>query len=114
MFIMKNRLIVLFWAVILLCGCEHNGMYKAVFTNTKPAIINMNGVTYSLTEEELKEDLIQREVGKVDRINEVVSYLEEDNPYKNIEGIYSIKDEKVVEKIALKINNKIYVAVVER
>ena len=52
--------------------------------------------------------------GKVTKINAVVSYMEAEDPYKNPNKIYKIKNKNTEEVIAIEVNDKIYKAMYKK
>ena len=98
----------------LLIGCNRNTLSSAEFTNTKPAVIKTNQTTYILTDNILENNEVGRQIGKIDKVYTIVSYLDEDNPYKNLSGIYQIENIKIEEEIAVQINDKLYRAKIKK
>jgi hypothetical protein len=98
---------------IILSGCTSNNLSEAEFTNLTPAEIKMDNSTYLMTDEVLTTNEVEEQIGKVTKILEVVSYSEDQNPYKNPSKIFKVKDESVEKVIAIQVNDKLYIANIE-
>ncbi|WP_391115775.1 hypothetical protein [Psychrobacillus sp. L3] len=95
---------------ILLSGCNTNKLSSAEFTNTTPAVIKIDNFTYLMTDETLSTNEVEEQIGKVTQIHEIVSYSEDQNPYKSPSKIFKVKDKNIEEAIAIQVNNKLYKA----
>jgi hypothetical protein len=95
---------------IILSGCNTNNLSEAEFTNLTPAEIKMDNSTYLMTDEVLTTNEVEEQIGKVTKILEIVSYSEDQNPYKNPNKIFKVKDESVEKAIAIQVNDKLYIA----
>jgi hypothetical protein len=95
---------------IILSGCNSNNLSDAEFTNLTPAEIKMDNSTYLMTDEVLTTNEVEEQIGKVTKILEIVSYSEDQNPYKNPNKIFKVKDESVEKAIAIQVNDKLYIA----
>jgi uncharacterized protein with ATP-grasp and redox domains len=98
----------------LLIVCSANKLKNAGLTNTTPATVTMNDSTYILTDETLTQNEIDKQIGNITKVIEIVSYLESDDPYKNTKKIFKMKDIKVEEAIAVQVNEKLYKAKVQK
>lgn len=94
----------------LFTGCSTSTLKNAEFTNTTPAAVKMNSSSYTLTDKTLSENEIGKQIGQITKINAIVSYIESDDPYKNTEKIFKIKDSKIEDAIAVEVNGKHYIA----
>ena len=106
----KTRVSMLILAFILFSGCSAKKLSGAQFTNTTPAEIKMKNSTYMLTDEILSSNEVKKQIGKITHVNALVSYLEEDNPYKNPSKILEVKNIEIEEAIAVQVNDKLYKA----
>ncbi|MEH7111739.1 hypothetical protein V7124_05065 [Neobacillus niacini] len=98
---------------IILSGCNSNNLSDAEFANLTPAEIRMDNSTYLLTDEVLTTDEVEEQIGKAAKIQEIVSYSEDQNPYKNPSKIFKVKDVSVEKAIAIQVNDKLYIANIE-
>lgn len=108
--LVKKRL--LFIAVLLIAFISimySVSIERAVFINVKPTI-EMGGIEYIITEDMISKEKLGKQIGKVTKVILLVSYLEENNPYKNPNGIYKIKDRNAKDEVALEMNGKFYIA----
>lgn len=110
--IARFRIITLLLLITItqLTGCSGCSVKKASFTNTMPAIIDFNDTTYILTDEVISSEELGKQIGKITKVNAIVSYLEENDPYKNPNKIYKIKDIKSEDSIAVQVNKKFFKA----
>lgn len=106
----KKITIMLILVLILFTGCNSTNILNAEFTNVTPAKIEMNGSTYLLTDEILSTNEVDKQIGKITQVHAIVSYLEDENPYKNPSKIYEVKNMKTEEAIAVEVNNKLYIS----
>lgn len=106
----KAITIGLIFVSILLSGCNTNKLSSAEFTNLTPAVIKIDNLTYLMTDEVLATNEVEEQIGKITRIQEIVSYSEEQNPYKSPSKIFKVKDINIEEAIAIKVNDKLYKA----
>jgi len=95
---------------MLLSGCTTNKLSDAEFTNLTPAKIKIDNFTYLMTDEVLATNEAEEQIGKVTQIQEIVSYPEDQNPYKNPSKIFKVKDISVEKAIAIQVNDKLYIA----
>ncbi|MFF2752990.1 hypothetical protein ACFVR1_04420 [Psychrobacillus sp. NPDC058041] len=108
---MKKAITIgLLFVSILLTGCNANKLSSAEFTNTTPAVIKIDNLTYQMTDEVLSTNEVEEQIGKITRIHEIVSYSEDQNPYKNTSKIFKIKNINVEEAIAIQVNNSLFKA----
>ncbi|CAG9609113.1 hypothetical protein NEOCIP111885_02854 [Pseudoneobacillus rhizosphaerae] len=91
---------------IILSGCNTNNLSDAEFTNLTPAEIKMDNSTYLMTDEVLTTNEVEEQIGKVTKILEIVSYSEDQNPYKNPNKIFKVSDESVEKVIAIQVNEQ--------
>jgi len=105
----KGILVMLVLLIVSILVVLDSSMESAVFINVKPTL-QMNDVEYLVTEDEISKDKIEKQVGRVTQIILLVSYLEENNPYKKPSKIYKIKDKEIEDEVALEMNNKFYIA----
>ncbi|MBD7944386.1 hypothetical protein H9650_09695 [Psychrobacillus sp. Sa2BUA9] len=98
---------------ILLSGCNTNKISNAEFTNTTPAKIKIENLTYLMTDEVLATNEVEVQIGKITRIQEIVSYSEDENPYKSPSKIFKIINTDIEESIAIKVNDMLYKAYME-
>lgn len=103
----------LIFVSILLSGCNTNKLSSAEFTNTTPAVIKIDNLTYLMTDEVLATNEVEEQIGKITRIQEIVSYSEDQNPYKSLNEIFEIKDINIEEAIAINVNDKLYKAYIK-
>lgn len=87
---------------------------NAEFTNVTPAEIKMKDAVYIMTEDIVFENDIDKQIGEVTKVNAIVSYLEINDPYKNPNKIYKIKNKNIEEVIAIQVNDKVYKALVKK
>ncbi|OCA88421.1 hypothetical protein A8F94_24490 [Bacillus sp. FJAT-27225] len=87
-----------------------NKFSSAEFTNLTPAVIKMDNLTYLMTDEVLGTNEVEQQIGKIIRIQEIVSYTEDQNPYKSPSKIFKVKDASIKDAIAIKVNDKLYKA----
>ncbi|WP_316572710.1 hypothetical protein [Neobacillus sp. YIM B06451] len=106
----KAITIGLLFVSILLSGCNMNKLSSAEFTNLTPAIIKIDNLTYLMTDEVIAINEVEEQIGKINRIQEIVSYSEDQNPYKSPSKIFKVKDINIEEAIAIKVNDKLYKA----
>jgi hypothetical protein len=109
----KAITIGLIFVFILLTGCNTNKLSSAEFTNTTPAKIKIDNLTYLMTDEVLDINEVKDQISKITRIQELVSYSKDQNPYKSPSKIFEIKDIDIEEAIAIKVNDKLYKAYIE-
>lgn len=103
--------ILIFSSIGLLKICNvDNELKDATFINAEPSII-LNEIEYTLTNEILDESELEKSpIAKITDIDIIVSYIDEENPYKNPNLIYKIENIDIESKIALEVNDKIYLA----
>ena len=106
----KGITICFIFISIILSGCSSINLSDAEFTNVTPAVIEMDNLTYLMTDIVVTTNEVEEEIGEVTQIYAVVSYPEDRNPYKNPSKIYKIKDISVKEAIAIQVNGKLYIA----
>lgn len=111
---LKKSSLILILILLFLTGCSGDKISDAEFINTTPAKIKMDDSTYTLTDEILSEDEVKDQIGKINKITLIVSYLEEDNPYKNPRKIFEVKNVKIQDAIAIEVNDKFYKAKIEK
>ena len=102
-------ILMTFLFVIILAGCTNEGLKEANFVNVKPSI-SIDGKEYIITKDTVDSNSIEKEFAKITKINEIVSYPDESNPYKNLGKVYTIKGKNSNEEIALEINNKLFLS----
>lgn len=103
----KTTVIIIVLIVLSIFVVNVSSLEKAVFINVKPTI-RMGDIEYLITNDIISSDKLIKQVGKVTQIIELASYM--DNPYKNPSRVYKIKDKKIEEEVALKMNSKFYIA----
>ncbi|MGN7478771.1 hypothetical protein ACTHOQ_13035 [Solibacillus silvestris] len=106
----KAITITLIFVSTILAGCNSSNFSEAIFTNFTPAEIKMDNVTYIMTDEVLTADEVADQIGKVTQIQEIVSYPEDQNPYKNPGKIFNVKNVSAGKTIAIQVNDKLYMA----
>ncbi|MCH7323353.1 hypothetical protein LZ480_15870 [Solibacillus sp. MA9] len=106
----KAITISLIFISIILSGCNSINLSDAEFTNVTPAEIKMDNITYLLTDEVLTTNEVEDQIGKVTQIQVLVSYSEDQNPFKNPSKIFKVKDRSVEKAIAIQVNDKLYLA----
>ncbi|MEI4771873.1 hypothetical protein WAX74_19920 [Psychrobacillus sp. FJAT-51614] len=112
---MKKAIIIgLIFVSILLSGCNTNKLSSAEFTNTTPAKIKIYNLTYLMTDEVLATNVVEKQIGKITQIQAIVSYSEDQNPYKSPSKVFEIKDINIEEAIAIKVNDKLYKAYIKK
>lgn len=108
---MKKAITIgLIFISIILSGCNSNNLSDAEFTNLTPAEIKMDNFAYLMTDEVVTTNDVEEQIGKVTQIQEIVSYSEDQNPYKNPSKIFKVKAISVEEAIAIQVNDKLYIA----
>lgn len=107
---MKKAITILMFVSIVLSGCNTNELRSAEFTNTTPAVIKIDNLIYLMTDEVLVTNEVEEQIGKITQIHAIVSYSEEQNPYKRPSEIFEVKDINIEEAIAIKVNDKLYKA----
>ncbi|SDN26867.1 hypothetical protein SAMN05518871_104129 [Psychrobacillus sp. OK028] len=108
---MKKAITIgLIFVSILLSGCNTNKLSSAEFTNTTPAKIKIDNLTYLMTDEVLATKEVEEQIGKITRIQTIVSYSKDQNPYISPSKIFEIKDINIEEAIAIEVNDKLYKA----
>lgn len=111
---MKRAITIgLFFVSILLSGCHTNKLSNAEFTNLTPAIIKIDNLTYLMTDEVLSNSEVEEQIGKITKIVTIVSYSEDQNPYKSPNKIFKVKNINIEEAIAIQVNNNLYKAYIE-
>jgi hypothetical protein len=95
---------------ILFLGYSTNKLTNAEFTNTPSPMIKMNDATYVMTEEILPADNVEEQIGKITKINTLVSYPPDKDPYENPSRIFKVKDIEIEDAIAIEVNFKLYKA----
>jgi len=105
--------ISLIFVSILLSGCNTNKLSSAEFTNTTPAVIKIDNLTYLMSDEVLTTNEVEEQIGKITQILALVSYSENQNPYQSPSKIFEIKDINIEEAIAIKVNDKLFKAYIE-
>lgn len=109
---MKKAITIgLIFVSILLCNT--NKLSSAEFTNTTPAKIKIDNLSYLMTDEVLATNEVEEQIGKITRIKAIVSYSEDRNPYKSPSKIFEIKDINIEEAIAVKVNDRLYKAYIK-
>ncbi|WP_391209535.1 hypothetical protein [Psychrobacillus sp. L4] len=110
---MKKAITIgLIFVSILLSGCNTNKLSSAEFINNTPAVIKIDNLTYLMTDEVLSTTEVEEQIGKITQIHNIVSYPEDQNPYKNPSKIFKVKDINTEEAIAIQVNNKLYKATI--
>ena len=109
----KAITIGLIYVSLLLSGCNTNKLSSAEFTNTTPAVIKIDNLTYQMSDEVLAIKEVEQQIGKITQVHPIVSYTENQNPYKNPSKIFEIEDINIEEAIAIKVNDKLYKAYIE-
>ena len=113
-FTLKKAITIgLIFVSILLSGCNTNKLSSAEFINLTPAVIKIDSLTYLMTDEVLATDEVEEQIGMITRIQALVSYSENQNPYKSPSEIFEIKEINIEEAIAIKVNDKLYKAYIE-
>lgn len=107
-----RKAIGLLFVVILLAGCNTNKLSSADFTNLTPAVIKINDFTYLMTEEVLSTNEVEEQIAEITQIHTIVSYSEEQNPYKSVDEIFKVKGVTIEEAIAIQVNDKLYKATI--
>lgn len=108
---MKKAITVsLIFFSIFLSGCNTNKLNSAELINLTPAVIKMDNFTYLMTDEVLSTNEIEEQIAKITQIHAIVSYSEDQNPYKSPSKIFRIKDINVEEAIAIQVNDNLYKA----
>jgi uncharacterized lipoprotein NlpE involved in copper resistance len=113
----KRKSIITLLALLTLfslIGCSEKSLKKAEFTNTTPAQIKMNNTVYFMKDVILSADDIDNQIGEITKVNEIVSYLDADNPYKYPNKIFKVKEKDMEQVIGIQVNNIIYEAMVEK
>ncbi|WP_391122403.1 hypothetical protein [Psychrobacillus sp. L3] len=106
---MKKAITIgLIFVSILLSGCNSTKLSSAEFTNTTPAVIKMDNLTYLMTDEVLSTNEVEEQIGKITKIYAIVSYPEDQDPYKSPSKIFKVKDINIEESIAIQVNDKLY------
>src|SRR5690606_36462070 len=98
---------------ILLSGCSMNKLSEAEFTKLTPAVIKIDNLTYLMTDEVLATHETEEQIGEITQIHALVSYSEDQNPYKGLGKIFKVKDVTSEEAIAIKVNDKLYKAIID-
>lgn len=106
----KAITIGLMFVSILLSGCNTNKLSSAEFTNLTPAVITIDNLTYLMTDEVLATNEVEEQIGEITQIQAIVSYSEDQNPYKSPSKIFKVKDINIEEAIAIQVNDKLYKA----
>lgn len=94
---------------VILYGCGSKNMKDAVFTNVKPSV-TIDSREYIVSQNATDKDQIEKQIAVVTKVNNIVSYPDETNPYKNIGKIYKLKNENENNKVAVEINGILYIA----
>ncbi len=110
---LKKVITILMFVSLVLSGCNKNELRSAEFTNTTPAVIKIDNLTYLMTDEVLATNKVEEQIGKITQIHAIVSYSEAQNPYKSPSEIFEVKDINIKEAIAIKVNNKLYKAYIK-
>lgn len=95
---------------IFLIGCNASKLSSAEFTNTTPAVIKMDDFTYSMTDEALSTHEVEEQIGEITKIQVMVSYAEDQDPYKSPGKVFKVKAINIEESIAIQANDKLYKA----
>lgn len=107
---LKKLPVILILGFTFFLGCNITNKLKGEFTNLTPGEVQINEATYLLTDEIISNEDVQEEIGEITQVHEIVSYMENDNPYKNLGKIYKLKDIEMEEGIGVEVNNRIYIA----
>ena len=107
---LKKLSLILILGFTLFLGCNTTNKIKGDFTNITPAEVQIKETTYLLTDEIISNEDVQEEIGAIAQVHEIVSYMENDNPYKNPGKIFKLKDIEIEEGIGVEVNDKIYLA----
>ena len=107
---LKKLSLILILGFTLFLGCNTTNKIKGDFTNITPAEVQIKETTYLLTDEIISNEDVQEEIGAIAQVHEIVSYMENDNPYKNPGKIFKLKDIELEEGIGVEVNDKIYLA----
>nr|WP_106779153.1 hypothetical protein [Lysinibacillus timonensis] len=110
---MNKAITIMMFVSVLLSGCNKNELSSAEFTNTTPAVIKIDNLTYLMTDEILVPNEVEEQIGKITQIHAIVSYSEEQNPYKSPGEIFEVKNINIEEGIAIKVNDKLYKAYIK-
>ncbi|MEK4252108.1 hypothetical protein [Paenibacillus sp. FSL W7-1287] len=98
----------LIFVSMMLSGCNMNKLSSAEFTNLTPGLIKIDNFTYLMNDEVLPTNEVEKQIAKITKIQAVVSYSEDQNPYKNPSEIFKIKDINVEVAIAIQVNDNLY------
>lgn len=112
--------IKIFIFIILLCffallfqkivDYHHIRLNRSIFINTIPAQVTLNNVKYILTDSKVSRIDIEMKITDFESINTIVSYVDDENPYLKVGGVYKIKKINIKEFIAVEINDIYYFA----
>ena len=108
----KNILVFICFSLVfssLLFGCGSKNLKNAIFTNLEPSI-TIDNEEYIISNNTVNKDGVGEQIAKVTSINKVISYSDENDPYKKIGKIYKIKNESQDKIIAIEINDTLYLA----
>lgn len=107
---LKKLSLILILGFTLFLGSNITNKLKCEFTNLTPAEVQINEATYLLTDEIISNEGVHEKIGEITKVHEIVSYMENDNPYKNPGKIYKLKNMEIEEWIGVEVNNRIYIA----
>lgn len=111
-----KKIITTFLVLIILLGVFlgfRSSLKEATFENLEPTIY-FDKTEYVVTNKTISEDKLDEQIAKVTQSIWIVSYTDEQNPYKNPSEIYKIKEQNISEAVALKMNGKFYVAKIKK
>lgn len=98
------RIITIVLLLVLLNGRVQSSDHNIEFINKIPAIIIIDSQYYELLEEKIDKSNVGNELGDIDNFNNVVSYIEKDNPYASIGKVYEVKGIDMEYAICIAIN----------
>lgn len=112
---MRKKKIVFIALALVLLGVlmfaivNNSQVQKASFVNLEPTLI-LNEIEYEVTDSEIDIKDIGSKIAIVSQISNVVSYSDDNNPYRSVDDVHEIKGKKIEEHVAVRINGTYFLA----
>jgi hypothetical protein len=105
--ILKRTVFAILFVMALIMLINYTKLPDAHFNNLQPSLI-IGDATYSVTSTFIGLEELDKKYAKVRSYTLLVSYTEEENPYKNVGIVWSIKNRDYTGVIALEMNGQYY------
>ncbi len=109
----QSKIIIVLSIIILIIGFlisnSKSDLKDATFVNLAPSV-SIDSIKYNISDIEISNDELGNVIAKVTKKSEIVSYLDSENPYKNVDYIKNVLNEDSSELVAVRINGLYYLA----